>query len=62
MSTWNHLVYFVIVLWVILKDLWLLFVIEGPYELVNTKVFSPFFAVYEPGSLLSARSHFSELR
>lgn len=38
-----------IVLRVVFEDLWLLYVIEGPYELVNTKVFPPFFAVYEPG-------------
>ena len=37
-----------IILRVILEDFRLLFVIEGPYELVDTKVFSPFFAVYEP--------------
>ena len=37
-----------VILWVILEDFRLLFVIEGPYELVNIKVFSPFLAVYEP--------------
>ena len=37
-----------VILWVILEDFRLLFVIEGPYELVDTKVFSPFFAIYEP--------------
>ena len=37
-----------VILWVILEDFRLLFVIEGPYELVNTEVFSPSFAVYEP--------------
>ena len=39
-----------IVLRVVLKDFRLLCVIEGPYELVNSKVFSPLFAVYEPGA------------
>lgn len=38
-----------IVLWVVLEDLRFLNVIKRPYELIDTKVFSPFFAVYEPG-------------
>lgn len=37
-----------IVLRIVLENLRLLSVIEGSYELVDTKVFSPFFAVYEP--------------
>lgn len=37
-----------IVLRVVLENLRLFFVIEGPYELVDTKIFPPFFAVYEP--------------
>lgn len=37
-----------IVLWVVLEDLRFLDVIERPYELVDAKIFSPFFAVYEP--------------
>lgn len=37
-----------IVLWVVLEDLRLLYVIKCPYELVNTKVFPPFLAIYEP--------------
>lgn len=37
-----------IVLRVVLEDLRLLFVIEGPYELVDAKVFPPFFTIYEP--------------
>ena len=45
----NHLVRFVIVLRVVLENPRLLFVIEGPYKLVDTEVFPPFFAVYEPG-------------
>ena len=39
-----------IVLRVVLEDLRLLFVFEGPYELIDAKVFSPFFTVYEPDS------------
>ena len=41
-----------IVLRIVLEDLGLLFVIEGPYELVDTKVFPPFFAVYEPNRFI----------
>ena len=37
-----------IVLRVVLKDFRLLCVIKGSHELVDTKVFSPFFAVHEP--------------
>lgn len=37
-----------IVLWVVVEDLRFLDVIERPYELIDAKVFSPFFAVYEP--------------
>ena len=38
-----------IVLRVVLEDFRLLYVVEGPYKLINTKVFPPFFTVYEPG-------------
>lgn len=37
-----------IVLRVVLEDFRLLCVIKGPHELIDTKVFSPFFAVHEP--------------
>ena len=39
-----------IVLRVVLEDLRLLFVIEGPYELIDAKVFPPFFTIYKPGT------------
>lgn len=37
-----------VVLRVVLEDFRLLFVVKGPYELVDAKVFPPFFAVYKP--------------
>ena len=45
-----------IVLRVVLEDPRLLFVIEGPYELVDTKVFPPLFTVYEPGIFSQLRA------
>lgn len=45
-----------IVLRVVFEDLRLLFVIEGPYELVDTKVFPPFFAIYEPNHSFQRRA------
>lgn len=43
-----YLVCFVVILWVVLEDLGLLFVIEIPYKVVNSKVCPPFLTLDEP--------------
>ena len=41
----TYLIDLVIILRVVLEDLWFLFVIESPYEIVRTEGLAPFLAV-----------------
>lgn len=50
---WIDLVGFVIILWIVFEDLRLLFIVEASNQFINTKIFPPLLAVYEPGILLA---------
>lgn len=50
---WIDLVGFVIILWIVLEDLGLLFIIEASNQFVNPEIFPPLLAVYKPRIFLA---------
>lgn len=44
----SYLIGFVVILWVVLEDLWLLRVFEIPHEVVYPEILSPLLAIREP--------------
>lgn len=52
-----YLVCFVVILWVVLEDLWLLLVLEIPYKVVNSKFFPPFLTLDEPEALVQSTDY-----